>query len=510
MKKLATISVISLILLTGAARSIDLGFLSVNDTINIPLICLDTLGRAAAPDSVHVMTWYHGQGANSFTHSRRSASPKSTPYIDTVSFAGVEYFYFIDIVGDIDSSAGEGPYSGQVVLWYQDEPTANPFSFTKVYDEARDVIARIDADISSRSDFDPEIDKVDLADNAVDSNSVAADALTASKTAADVWLEMKNYVWANMDTLSFPADSSDFIQYLRRTIADGVWDEDTTGHYSVGKYGYETLQGLRALPDSIFAKIDSLLVSLGYDSVSTQAKLGAFGSSQSSSTPLTLQQWLTNSVGINGTNDLHSKVDNLSLSGGGTEAETLVVVSVDDSTLIQGARTTIRTIEQSTVKVDGLSTDVNGRLIVELDADSFFVAVTANNYTQALDTLLVEAGGGTDTIWMASFDPGNPATPELCRVYGWVYDISGQPLSAVTVKVEIPAEFQPVKYDGVIITPFRKTAETDVSGYWQIDLLPNSILSDPESRYFFTVEYPSGVVFKAKVEVPNQASWQLQ
>jgi hypothetical protein len=91
-----------------------------------------------------------------------------------------------------------------------------------------------------------------------------------------------------------------------------------------------------------------------------------------------------------------------------------------------------------------------------------------------------------------------------------VYNISGQPLQGVSVKTAIPAEFQPVKYDGVIITPFRKTAETDTSGYWQIDLLPNSILSDPESRYFFTIEYPSGVVFKTEVEVPDQAAWQLQ
>lgn len=409
------------------AEAVDLGLVSVNDTISFPLICLDTLGRSVSADSVHVITWYHGQGANSFTYSTRSTSPKSAAYIDTVSFAGAEYYYFIDPVDTIDSSAPNGPYTGQVVMWAQGEPTVNPFSFAKVDYEARDIYARIDVSISSRSDFDPLLDRVDLADSSI----------TA-------------------------------------------------------------------------AQIDSLLMSLGFDTTAVQSKLGSFGATESAITPLSLRQWLANSLGIDGTNDLHTKIDNLSLSGGGTEPETLVVLSSVDSTHIQGARTIVRTLDQSTVRVDGLTTDTDGRLIIELDSDSFFVAVTANNYIQSLDTLIVEQGGGTDTLWLTDFDPGNPSSPDLCRVFGWVYDLSGLPLSGVTVTAAIPAEYQPVKYSGVIITPFKKSTATDEYGYWQLDLLPNTILSDPLSRYSFTIEYPSGVVYKIRIEVPNQSSWQLE
>ncbi len=502
MNRFATF-VLLIILYLSAPRSsnaVDFGLVSVNDTINFPLFCLDTLGRSADPDSVHVITWYHGQGANSYTYSQRSVSPKSTSYIDTVSIAGTEYYYFINTVDSLDAAAGEGPYSGQVVLWSQNQPTPNIFGFTKIGDEARNLFARIDTSVSSRSSFDYLNDEVILAD----------DAITANKVTSSTWLEMRDYVWANIDTLAFPTDSSDFMQYLARSVADAIWDDDTTGHYTSGKYGYEVLQAMKVLPDSIFDKIDSLLFSAGYDSVSLQQKLGAFGSSQSSYTNLTLRQWLANSVGIDGISDLHGKVDNLSLSGGGTEPETLVVLNTSDSTLVQGVRTTVRTIDQTTVKVNGMTTDSNGRLILDLDADSFYVALSANSYNPGSDTLVVAQGGGTDSLWLTSFDPGNPPSPDLCRVFGWVYDFSGQPLSYVTVSVEIPTEYHPVKYSETIITPFKKSVETNSSGYWEIDLFPNALLSDPLSRYYFTIEYPSGVVYKTKTEVPDLNSWQLE
>jgi hypothetical protein len=234
--------------------------------------------------------------------------------------------------------------------------------------------------------------------------------------------------------------------------------------------------GSASLPDSVTARIDSILNSLGYDA-STSA---------------------------------HQKIDNLTLSGGGTEAETLVVISSADSTLIQGASVVVRTLDQSTVKVDGLFTDQNGGRILELNPDSFFVALTHNNYTQTLDTLLVSSGGGTDTLWMPRFNPGNPPSADLCRVYGWIYDIAGEPVERTLINAEITSEFHPVKYNGLIITPFKKMAESDSAGYWYMDLFPNQLLSKTDSKYLFIVEYPSGVIYKTKTAVPDSSSWQLQ
>jgi hypothetical protein len=256
------------------------------------------------------------------------------------------------------------------------------------------------------------------------------------------------------------------------SVNKGVWDVAYNSTFSYGSVG----DSLFNPGPSFVSKIDSALVSLGYD----------------------------------GSDDLHTKVNNLSLSGGGTEPETLIVLALEDSIAIQGARITVRTLDQSTVKVPGLTTDVNGKRILELDTDSFYVALTANNYVQATDTLVVLYGGETDTLFLSEFDPGDPIEPDLCRVFGWVYDISGDSLSGIEVSAEIPRDYHPVKYSGIVITPFSKSTQTDSSGYWHIDLFPNSVLSDTTSNYLFTIKYHSGVIYRTEMAVPDSTSWQLE
>ncbi len=247
------------------------------------------------------------------------------------------------------------------------------------------------------------------------------------------------------------------------------------------------------IPDSVAARIDSIFSSVGmFTDISITAKLGSY----------------SGAGGDN--NNVKDDIAAISTQGGGTEAETLFVFD-SDTTAIEGVSVTVRNLDQTSTKVPGRRTDSSGSLFLELDPDSFVVALHANNYFQPdLDTIAVATGGGTDTLWMSRFDPGNPPLADLCRVYGWVYDITGDSLEGVIVTSEIPPEFHPVKYSNIIITPFKKTTQTDSSGYWQIDLFPNSVLSDTDSRYFFVIEYPSGVVFKTRVEVPDSTSWQLK
>lgn len=197
-----------------------------------------------------------------------------------------------------------------------------------------------------------------------------------------------------------------------------------------------------------------------------------------------------------------------SIGGSGSESCTLFVKQ-DSISPIQGARIVIKTLDQTAVRIPGAYTNVNGRVIVQLDTADYFISIAANNYVPFADTLDVT----TDFKWsfnMTLFNPGNPPSPELCRVYGWIYDIGGDSLADVSVTAEIPTEYQPIKYGNVIITPFRKTAITDSTGYWQLDIFPNSLLSNPLSKYQFSVEYPSGVVLRSKVAVPDTVSWQFR
>jgi hypothetical protein len=196
------------------------------------------------------------------------------------------------------------------------------------------------------------------------------------------------------------------------------------------------------------------------------------------------------------------------LRGGGSEACTLMVTR-DSLGPILGARITIRTLNQATTRVPGLFTDGDGRGIAELDIGSYFVSVMANDYVPVTDTLVV----GRDSTWtlsMAPYDPADPPSPDLCRVYGWVYDITGDRLSDVTISAEIPSEYHPVKYGSVVITPFEKRVESDSLGYWEIDLFPNEVLSDATSKYLFTIEYPSGVILHSETAVPDSVEWQFR
>ncbi len=556
-------------LLISSASAVDFGLVSVNDTINFPLVCMDTLGRSSAPDSVHVVTWYHGEGANDSTYSARSTGPLSTPYIDSVNMAGGAFYFFKDIVGDLDGSEGNGPYSGAVALWDQGYPTYNIFSFTKISGEAKaladDLIAVYDS-IKSHDDWiarQSEVANIDgwapLNDNdsliidfsslssaSVDINvaSVNANALEAgdfedgflkpskiedgaitSAKIADGALDSAAFTWNYFDwlketvwrdTISNYLEITGEAQQILRIIKDyvdgadiGAEGLDSLSFYDDYWTAIQDASGTVSIPDSVAARIDSILF-----------KIGAFGFTESASTSNTMLQWLmdlelkvdsTNtSLGYDPSTSAHSKIENLTLSGGGTEPETLIVISFPESTLIEGAEIVVRTIDQSTVKVDGLATGINGRRILELDPDSFFVALTHNNYTQSLDTIVVPSGGGTDTLWMTTFNPGDPPSADLCRVFGWVYNIAGAPVKNAEISAQITSEYHPVKYSGIVITPFKKTTVTDSTGYWAMDLLPNSLLSSPESEYMVTIEYPSGIIFRTKTAVPDSSSWQLQ
>lgn len=382
--------------------------------------------------------------------------------------------------------------------------------------------------------------------NVLTANATAIDAFGAEEMAADAWIEMKNYVWANMDTALFPTDSSDFMQYLIDRFSGSVSLPDSLLEMIAVADSIFASIGFQSLTDSPPARYGTIhdkigdWLGTGTDDLksiigsyagrtimatldSTLDRIGPFGDSSISSTPFTIQYFLTNliqskidsifaSLGFD-TTDLHTKVDNLSLTGGGTEPETLIVLSTDDSTQIQGARVVVRTIDQSTVKVDGLTTDVNGKLILDLDADSFFVAVTANNYTQTLDTIVVAFGGQTDTLFMVLFDPGAPAG-DLTRVYGRVQtgDVG---IKGVDITAEIPDEYWPIRFGTALIIARRDTT-TDSSGDWAIDLEANTDLttvneffSDSTSYWIIEGTYQGEELFRYKVRVADDSTSQL-
>jgi len=270
---------------------------------------------------------------------------------------------------------------------------------------------------------------------------------------------------------------------------------DTANASALGKMVRDAIRD--SIPSTLAARVDSLRNSIGMPTDTSgvyannlHRKLGAY----------------SGQMGDN--NNIRDDIASLSLTGSGSESCTLTVQQNGGGSIF-GARLQIRTLNQVTTRVPGLFTDTNGRGIAELDAGSYYISIMANNYEPFSDTLVV----GRDSTWimsMAPFDPGEPPSPDLCRVYGWVYDITGERLSDVTISAEIPSDYHPVRYGDVIITPFRRSISSDSTGYWEIDLFPNQLLSDPESKYLFTIEYPSGVILRSQVAVPDYVWWQFR
>jgi hypothetical protein len=599
---------------SGEIGAFDIGLVSVQDTISLgPLICRDSLGKEAIPDSVHVLVWYGGGGANTVAYTARSSSPKSEAYIDTTALGGHQYFYFKNVIDSIDGNKPNGPYSGGVAFFKQGQTTVNQFSFTKVGNSAKNYFARIDTAISSRTGGTPanfSSLKINaggyVCPNFEDINgeitpslfSKSYFAVIADTVANRILLLPENKLLTDVNGdifLGFGSITSEIIadaaitptKFSTYAINLDVIDPavsssiaDSTASHNVGinwanvanpsanlnlsntrlrqvdslvaltnnsitstKLANDAIEAAK-IKDGAFSNLkfaNNVFDSLNFDSTyramldlhagGTSAWSGPqrdsvlkmarayetdslavhLGKNGFSSSRVSLHMKLGAYSGASGdNNNLKDDIAALNLNGGGTEPETIIVRSLNDSSSIQGAKITIRTLDQMTTRVPGLGTDSYGRRLVELDPASYVLIVTANNYIQVIDTISVVGGGGTVGILMQEFDPGMPPAPNLCRVYGWVYDIGGDDLAGIEVTAEIPKKYHPVKYSGVVVTPYLKTTVTDSTGYWFMDIFPNLILSDGDSKYLFTIKYNSGVIYRVELAVPDTASWQLQ
>lgn len=522
---IADIRLVLFLLSTLPVASVHATSLRPADQVTILSRTIYNDGNLALPDSVRIQVFRNGSQVFASWYSLGEAEADSVD----------GWLVFTDQLQDIDGAGGDGHYVIMGRAYDADSTLFTPWiysfdvgQFDTIEDIEDSVYAAVDslqeqsgwvareATVNGLNDFDPLTDSVN-----VDMSSL--DAASRGSAVGRGWLSLAphfGWVAAQIDTTRFKIAGpmtyygDDFFNQLRIIFIDGGligrsstvidWNSiDSTitmnplpeepavnDTFAVSPNLDLASAGI---PDSLASRVDSILASLGaYSDTSVTAKLGAY----------------SGFAGDN--NNVKDDIAAVSTQGGGTQPETLFVFA-SDTTALEGVSVTVRNLAQTATKVPGKRTDSSGRVMLELDPDSFVVALYANNYTQGdLDTIAVSSGGGTDTLWINMFDPGNPADPDLCRVYGWIYDITGDSLKGVSVTAQIPTEYHPVKYSNIIITPFRKSVETDSLGYWQIDLFPNSLLSAPDSKYLFAVEYPSGVIYRSTVEVPDSVSWQLK
>ena len=195
-------------------------------------------------------------------------------------------------------------------------------------------------------------------------------------------------------------------------------------------------------------------------------------------------------------------------SAGGSEgafAVTFTAVDTLSGQTVPGVRVALRNLEQTSLLAVG-RTDPSGCARFNLDAGELLVVADAPGYLFApFDT--VEVGAGTSaTIPGRRFDPGSPASPSLCRVYGIVYGVTGLPEGDIAVSAVLPKGVS--RTTELIVSPSTVSTTTDSAGYFYLDLIPSASLDD-NPKYELTITRPDGAILRKRIIVPDQASWSL-
>ncbi len=202
---------------------------------------------------------------------------------------------------------------------------------------------------------------------------------------------------------------------------------------------------------------------------------------------------------------LDTEISGLSGGGGGYSYQ-LVVIDSGVSQIIPGVGLTIRNLDQSVLIAVG-TTDILGTASFNLNAASYIAIASSPGYIfENFDTVVV-AGAGVDTVYGWQFDPGTPADPSLCRVYGYLYDIEGSPEDGATVAAWLPSGVS--RLGSTIVSPFSKETKTDDSGYFYIDLIPSADLTPATSKYEIAITLSDGTVLRERLLIPDLSSWML-
>jgi len=348
---------------------------------------------------------------------------------------------------------------------------------------------------------DQGITSGDFAAGAIDANAIDTDAIGSNEIATAVIDEIVDAVWDEtlnthtivgsvgdvlLDSLDAVVSSAGGTVSITdadmAAIADSVWQADTAGHNgTAGSYG-------KILADESFVQ---------------------GGTSPPTASQIADAVWDEDAGGhtVSGTYGkyLDTEVSGL---GSGSGMYSITVQAYDSSLTesIPNTRLAVRNFDQTALLGLGV-TDSQGRTGFNLDADSFLVISIATGYTFAGSDTLIVTGSGVDTVFGDRFDPGTPASPELCRVFGYVVNVQGVSETGATVSAYLP---RGVALSGsLVVSPYMVSTQTDSLGYFFLDLIPSDSLTGDDTRYEISISRQDGTVLRKRISVPATSNWQL-
>ena len=192
----------------------------------------------------------------------------------------------------------------------------------------------------------------------------------------------------------------------------------------------------------------------------------------------------------------------------GTGAYSTTIVAYDSvlQQSIGGVAMSVYNLSQTSLKAV-VSSDINGQGRINLDADTHIVVATAPGFLfPPFDTVVI-AGSQSDTVFGIHFHPGYAEVPELCRVWGYVFDIHGNPVIGGQVAAYLPSGV--ARISSIILNPTGIATTTDSSGYFFLDLFPSALLTPAGTPYEISISLDNGAILRRRLTVPQESTWQL-
>lgn len=428
----------------------------VEDTLCVTFFVTDTIGNLAVADSFYVVIfspWGDSVYAAAYTGSSAE--------IRTAVVGGRRFYRWLEDVADIDgTSPRSGTYAGVVVAVDTLDGSSSArldqaFTFSFILEPTLAERVKIGDTCSNGK-------PMALVDNAITAAKIADDAIGSAEVNVDAWVDCWSSPSRILTTDSFVVDMSSLnaaldndtslVGFLRAGIGGGAGTDST----SISRWVWNTPQANHTTSGTFGRYLDAQVSGLG--------------------------------------------------AGSGAYSFTLICVDSTSASVIPGVNMAIRNLDQTALFAVG-QTNANGRVDFNLNSAAYVAITTTTGYTfEPCDTFVV-AGAGTDTVFGYQFDPGAPAAPWLCRVYGHLFTVSGTAEEGAVVSAMLPSGV--VRSGDRVVSPFAMTAVSDSIGYFAIDLIPSDSLTPSGTKYEFSITRTDGTILRQRVRVPAQTSWRL-
>lgn len=151
------------------------------------------------------------------------------------------------------------------------------------------------------------------------------------------------------------------------------------------------------------------------------------------------------------------------------------------------------------------ATDANGEAHFNLNDGDYQVLVSSTPaYEPFLPQMLTVAGDTAAAYTLTPITVGAPASPSLCRVYGWLRTADGQPSADTPVEFRLTGRYARIA-DGAVVIVQALTKTTDDEGYFEADLTRSSALTalgEGETPQYYVQATDVGLLHT--ITVPDQ------